>query len=93
MTTLPTRHEKKLNGNHLDPDEQLTPKQACAYAAEHDVYLNTNVLALLRRDGKGPQYLRINGRWIRYTRSYLDPYIETRRPRVIMPAQRMKAQR
>ncbi len=93
MTKLPTKHKKKLNGNHLDPDEQLTPKQACAYAAEHDVHLNINVLALLRRDGKGPQYLLINGRWIRYTPRFLDPLIKARKTQVVDPAQRRAAAR
>ncbi len=93
MTTLPTRRKKKLNGDRLNPDEQLTPTQACAYAAEHDVYLNINILTLLRRDGKGPKYLIINGRWVRYTRRYLDPFIKTRLPRVINPAQRMAGRR
>ena len=93
MTKLPKIHIKKMNGNRLDLNEQLTPRQACAYAAEHDVHINTNVLALLRRDGKGPRYLLIDGRWIRYTRRYLDPFIKTRLPRVIKPAMQMKERR
>lgn len=82
---------RKANGkyNGLDPDEQLTPRQACAYAAERDVHLNTNILTLLRRDGKGPRYWKI-GHWVKYTPRTLNPYIETRRPRLINPAERRR---
>ena len=93
MNKIPKRSKRhKANGkyNGLDPDEQLTPRQACAYAAERDVHLNTNILTLLRRDGKGPPYLRINGRGIRYTPRFLDPYIETRKTRLIIPAGRRR---
>ena len=94
MSNIPKRSKaKNCKTNGFDPDEQLTPRQACAYAAERDVHLNTNILMLLRRDGKGPQYLKINGRWIRYTRRYLDPFIKTRLPRVIRPARQMKERR
>ena len=87
------RHNANGKYNGLDPDEQLTPRQACAYAAECGVQITTNILAMERRDGKGPKYILIDGRWIRYTRSYLDPYIETRLPRVIKPASQMKERR
>lgn len=98
MSKIPKRRKaknRKANGrfNGLDPDEHLTPSQACDYAAKRDVHINTNILALDRRDGKGPQYLRINGRWIRYTRRFLDPYIETRKPQVIDPAEQVKERR
>ena len=84
------RKRRKANGNGLDPDEQLTPEQACKYAAESDVHINTNGLALLRRDGRGPKYLKINGRWIRYTRRFLDPFVKARRPRLVIPASRRR---
>ena len=80
------RHKANGKYNGLDPDEQLTPSQACEYAAERDVHINVNILALLRRDGKGPRYLRINGRGIRYTPRHLHPYIEIRKTRLIIPA-------
>ena len=82
MDKLPKR--RKTNG----PDQQLTDKQACEYAAARGVYISTNILKLLRRDDKGPRYLRINGYYIRYTRRFLDPYIEARLPQVIVPAGR-----
>ena len=85
------RHNANGKYNGLDPDEQLTPSQACEYAAEHDVHINTNVLALLRRDGKGPRYLLVDGRWILYTPQFLDPFIEARKPRVIDPTDRIAA--
>ena len=49
MKKLPKRKRRKANGkyNGLDPDEQLTPEQACAYAAKRDVHINVNVLKLL----------------------------------------------
>lgn len=90
MTKLSKKHKKKMNGNGLDPDEQLTPEQACTYAANRGVHITTNILALLRRDGNGPKYWKIDGRWIRYTPRYLDPYIKCRLPRVIDPAARME---
>ena len=92
MKKLPKRKRRKANGksNGLDPDEQLTPEQACAYAAKRDVHINVNVLKLLRRDDKGPQYLRVEGRFIRYTPRHLDPFIRSRQPRLISPAERRK---
>ena len=83
-----SRRVRKING--IDRDEQLTPEQACAYAAKRDVHININILKLLRRDGKGPQYLRVEGHFIRYTPRHLDPFIEARLPRVIDPAERRK---
>ena len=93
MSKLPRRSKRsrrvrKING--IDPDMQLTPEQACAYAAKRDVHININILKLLRRDGKGPQFLRVEGRFIRYTPHFLDPFIEARLPRVIDPSQRRK---
>lgn len=83
------RKRRKANGNGLDPDEHLTPEQACVYAAKRDVHINTNILALLRRDGRGPKYWKI-GQTIQYTPRLLDPYIEARKPRLINPAERRK---
>ena len=93
MSKLPRRSRRsKANGkyNGLDPDEQLTPEQACEYAAGRGVRINTNILKLQRRDGMGPKYLRIEGRFIRYTPRHLDPYIEARKPRLINPAERSR---
>ena len=90
MSKNPKRHKANGKYNELDPDEQLTPSQACEYAAKRDVHINTNILALKRRDGKGPPYLRINGRGIRYTPRFLDPYIETRKTCLIIPAGRRR---
>ena len=82
-----SRRVRKING--IDPGEQLTPTQACEYAAQRNVDLNTNVLALLRRDGKGPPYYK-KGNRVLYTPRFLDPYIRSRQPRLINPAERRK---
>lgn len=74
----------------LDPDTELTPSQACDYAAERGVQITPNVLALLRRDGTGPKYLKINGHWIRYTPRLLEPFIRARVPRLVDPAERLQ---
>lgn len=86
---LPLRRRKrpaKANGkaNPLGFDEQLTPAEACRYMAARGVHVNRNILALLRRDGKGPPYLKI-GRWVRSTPRFLEDYIEVRKPRLIDP--------
>jgi hypothetical protein len=88
---LPKRGKRQANGKHngVDPDQELTPPQAVVYMQERGVQrINTNILTLLRRDGKGPEYLLIDGRWIRYTPRFLDPFIESRKPRLINPAER-----
>ena len=85
------RHNANGKYNGLDPDEQLTPRQACAYAEKRGIHLNTNILGWLRRDGKGPRYLLVDGRWILYTPQFLDPFIEARKPRVIDPTNRIGA--
>ena len=95
MSKLPRRSKRsrrvrKING--IDPDMQLTPEQACAYAAKRDVHININILKLLRRDGKGPRYWKI-GHWVKYTPRTLNPYIETRKPRLINPAEQVKERR
>ncbi len=87
------RKRCRANDNGLGPAEQLTPRQACAYAAQRGVYLNTNILMLLRRDGKGPKYLIINDRWVRYMPRFLDPLIEARKPRLIDPGEQVKGRR
>ena len=91
MKKLPKRKRRKANGkyNGLNPDEQLTPEQACAYAAKRDVHITLNALALLRLSGRGPKYWKI-GQSIQYTPQFLDPFIEARLPRVIDPSQRRK---
>lgn len=91
---LPLRSSKRrANGdrehNAVHPDEQLTTTQACEYMILHGVEVNPNILALLRRDGKGPRYLKI-GHKVRYTPRFLDRFIESRRPRVIDPAARQR---
>lgn len=80
-----SKNRKRVNGNGLDRDEHLTAEQACAYAAEYGVEITPNALALQRRDCKGPKYIKINGRWIRYTPRFLDPYIEARKPQLVDP--------
>ena len=79
---------RKLNGKHngVDSEDGLTPAQLCDYAGEQGVAITTNTLALLRRDRKGPPYLLINGRWIRYTRRAADTLIEGRKTRLVNPA-------
>ena len=83
---------RKANGkyNGLDPDEYLTPSEACEYAADLGIAINTNILALDRRDGIGLPYFRVNGNGIRYTPRHLNPYIEARRPRLVIPAGRRR---
>ena len=91
MNKIAKRRKANERFNGLDPDEQLTPNEACEYAAKRHVHINTNILALLRRDGKGPPYLLVDGRWILYTPQFLDPFIEARKPRVIDPTNRIGA--
>ena len=90
MKKLPKRSKANAKYNGLDPDEQLTPRQARDYAAKRGVHITLNALALLRRDDRGPKYWKINGMWIRYTPRFLDPFIKAYRPRVVDPADHMK---
>lgn len=86
---MKTARTRKGNGHGLN--EQLTPTEVCTLAAENGVRITPNALALMRRDGKGPRYIVVNGYWIRYTRKDVDPLIESRMPRVVDPARRVAA--
>lgn len=83
----------KTNGeyNGLAPHQQLTPRQACDYADECGVQINPNILSMYRRDGIGPRYLVINGRWIRYTPKLLEPFLKAKKTREVDPADKFVA--
>ena len=87
------RKRRKENGNvgGIGLRHGLTPAQFCAYAKDHGVEITPNALALLRRDGKGPPYFLINGRWILYIPRSADRFIEDRQPRLVDPADRMNS--
>lgn len=66
---------------------ELTPAQLVEFAAQQDVPLTENALALLRRDGAGPPYIK-RGRWVTYRRRDAIRFIESRKPRLIFPETR-----
>ena len=71
--------------------QELTETEAAAYAqARHGFKLTVGRLQQ-SRVGKctGPKYIKKDGFHVRYTRCFIDEYVEANKPIVIDPADRM----
>lgn len=102
MSKIPKRRKaknRKTNGrfNGLDPDEQLTEKQAIEYAQKRGMSLSeARVRQSRMRKPRcyGPRYIK-RARNVFYTPRFLEEFfavanVDTLRPKVIDPAKRMK---
>lgn len=90
---------RKLNGkkhNALDPEAQLSEREASAYLKSHGVQRTVQRLRESRMRVPrctGPKYVTRDGWHVHYTPRLLDQFIKQFEPQIIDPAERMKEAR
>ena len=88
-----TINNTKSRTKRLRRDQELTETEAEEYAqARHGCNLTIGRLQQ-SHVGKctGPKYIKKDGFHVRYTRRFIDEYVEANKPRVIDPSERMAA--
>ena len=80
----------KSRTKRLRRDQDLTETEAEEYARDRHGFNLTIGRLQQSRVGKctGPKYIKKDGFHVRYTRRFIDEYVEENKPRVIDPGQR-----